>query len=80
MYVCVRGIDFPSFYDFDIGFWNLSDIMLCFICHFIRKIGGKENFNLPLKIKIIGRLGNCYLTPDSKSKPSNLVNSYISMT
>jgi hypothetical protein len=25
MYLCVRGIDFASFYDFDTGFWKSSD-------------------------------------------------------
>ena len=25
MYLCVRGIDFVSFYDFDICFYNYSD-------------------------------------------------------
>jgi hypothetical protein len=25
MYLCVRGIDFVSFYDSDIWFWNCSD-------------------------------------------------------
>ena len=25
MYLCVRGIDFASFYDFDIWFWNCSN-------------------------------------------------------
>ena len=35
MYLCVNGIDFASFYDFGIGFWNCSDSVLCFVFHFI---------------------------------------------
>jgi hypothetical protein len=32
MYLCVRGIDFVSFYDFDIWFWkcSVSVVFLCF--------------------------------------------------
>ena len=31
MYLCVGGIDFASFYDFDILFWNRSDsVVFCF--------------------------------------------------
>jgi hypothetical protein len=40
MYLCVRGIDFVSFYDFPIGFWNCSDSVLFFVCfsiYFIAK-------------------------------------------
>jgi len=29
-YLCVRGIDFASFYDFSIGFWNCSDSVVFF--------------------------------------------------
>jgi len=36
MYLCVRGIDFFSFYDFDIGFWNFSNSTVFFL-HFIIK-------------------------------------------
>jgi hypothetical protein len=32
--ICVRIIDFSSFYDFSIGFWNCSDSMVI-IFHFI---------------------------------------------
>ena len=28
MYMCVMDIDFASFYDFFIGFWNCSDSMV----------------------------------------------------
>ena len=30
MYLCVRGINFASFYDFDILFWNCSDSVVFF--------------------------------------------------
>jgi len=33
MYLCVTDIDFASFYDFSIGFWNCSDGVNIF--HFI---------------------------------------------
>jgi hypothetical protein len=29
--LCARGIAFVSFYDFSIGFWNCSDILVYFI-------------------------------------------------
>jgi hypothetical protein len=32
--LCVRGINFASFYDFDIWFWNLYDSVVFFF-HFI---------------------------------------------
>ena len=35
LYLYVRSIDFPSFYDFDILFWNCSDSVVFFIFHFI---------------------------------------------
>jgi hypothetical protein len=37
MYMCVRStcIDFASFYDFSIGFWNCSDGVVIFVFHFI---------------------------------------------
>ena len=28
MHLCIRGIDFASFYDFDIWFWNCSDSVI----------------------------------------------------
>ena len=31
MYLCVRGIDSASFYDFDILFWNCSDSVEFFV-------------------------------------------------
>jgi len=34
MYLCVRVIDFDSFYDFDIRFWNCSDSVVFFVFHF----------------------------------------------
>ena len=30
VYLCARGIEFVSFYDFSIGFWNCSDILVSF--------------------------------------------------
>ena len=30
LYLYVRSIDFPSFYDFDILFWNCSDSVVFF--------------------------------------------------
>ena len=36
MYFCVSGIDFASFYDFDILFWNCSDsVVFLFLLFFI---------------------------------------------
>jgi hypothetical protein len=32
VYLCVRGIDFVSFYDFAIGFWNCSDSVVIWNC------------------------------------------------
>jgi len=34
MYMCVRVIDFASFYDFSITFWNCSDSVV-FVASFI---------------------------------------------
>jgi len=31
---CAKGIDFASFYDFSIGFWNCSDSVVFCACHF----------------------------------------------
>jgi hypothetical protein len=36
-HVCVRGIDFASFYDFDIWFWNRADNVVFFVFHFINQ-------------------------------------------
>ena len=38
MFSCVRNYDVVSFYDFPIGFWNCSDIVV-FVLHSLR---GKE--------------------------------------
>ena len=35
MFMRVNGIDFASFYDFDIVFWNCSDSVVFFAFHFI---------------------------------------------
>jgi hypothetical protein len=35
MYLCARGIDFTSFYDFSIEYWNCSDNGVFFVFHFI---------------------------------------------
>ena len=37
MYLCIKGINFVSFYDFDILFWNCSDSVIYFVFHFIDK-------------------------------------------
>jgi hypothetical protein len=34
----VRGIDFASFYDFAIGFWNFSDGEIFLFFHFIVEV------------------------------------------
>ena len=34
-YLCVNGIDFASFYHFDISYWDCSDGAVFFIFHFI---------------------------------------------
>jgi hypothetical protein len=36
MYFCVKGIDFVSFYDCSIRFWNCSDSVVFFIFHFFK--------------------------------------------
>jgi hypothetical protein len=35
MYLCVRGINVASFYDFSIGFWKCSDSVVFFAFRFI---------------------------------------------
>jgi len=35
MYLCLRGIDLTSFYDFDFWFWNCFDSVVFFVFHFI---------------------------------------------
>jgi len=35
MHLCAKGIDFVSFYDFDIGFCNCSDSVVFFVFHII---------------------------------------------
>jgi len=35
MYMFVTGIKFGSFYDILIGFWNCSNNVVFFTCHFI---------------------------------------------
>ena len=35
MYLCVRGIDFVSFYDFCIRFWDCYDSVVFLVYHFI---------------------------------------------
>ena len=36
MYLCVRGVNLPSFYYFDICYWNCSDSVVYFVFHFIQ--------------------------------------------
>ena len=36
MYLCVRGFNFASFYNFSIRFWNCSDSVVFFVYHFIQ--------------------------------------------
>jgi hypothetical protein len=33
--LCLRGIDFASFYDFSIGIWKCSDSVVLFAFHFM---------------------------------------------
>jgi len=35
MYMCVRCINFASFYDFSVEFWNCSDSVVYFVFHCI---------------------------------------------
>jgi hypothetical protein len=35
MYMSVKGIDFASFYEFDIVFWKYFDSVVFFVFHFI---------------------------------------------
>ena len=38
MHLCVRSINFPSVYDFSIGFSKCSDSALLFVFHLIDKV------------------------------------------
>ena len=40
MHVCVNGVDFTFFYDFDIWFWNCSESVVFFILHFVDRRRG----------------------------------------
>ena len=54
MYLCVRGIDSASFYDFDILFWNCSDsVEFFFFFFFIIKITSMlfDNYMILILIK-----------------------------
>jgi hypothetical protein len=51
MYLYVRGIDFASFYDFDIQFWNCFDSVLIFVFHFL--LWQEENIRLKSSLKEI---------------------------
>ena len=45
MYLCVRGVDFVSLYDFDISFLNCSDSVVFFcVFHFITGIYCESTF------------------------------------
>ena len=55
MYLCVKGIAFASFYDFDIGLWNYSHSV--FVLHFIVQVpihkassGNKDSYFLYWKL------------------------------
>ena len=77
MYLCVRGIDFASFYNFSIVFWKCVDsswynivflffiILLCkmyFVFHF-RLLGLNVNQNVR-KISVNGvQMGCSYMNP-----------------
>ena len=39
MYMCVRGIDYASFYDFSIRFWHCSNRVELLVFHFITLAG-----------------------------------------
>jgi hypothetical protein len=38
MYMCLRGIDFGTFYNFSIAIWNCSNIMVFSVFHFIASL------------------------------------------
>jgi len=45
MYLCARGIDFASFYDFVIEFWNCSDsVVFLFFFFFYYKVYGRKRY------------------------------------
>jgi hypothetical protein len=48
MYLCVRAIDFTSFWDISIWFWNCSDVVL-FAFHFYYKQGNTFWFGMKSK-------------------------------
>jgi hypothetical protein len=45
MYLCVKDIDFASFYDFDIWFYNFSDSVL-FLFFFILLLCILDSFSI----------------------------------
>ena len=49
MYLCLRGIDFASFCDFTIGFWNYSDSMVIFVFYSIYIFQLKSDTNNVIK-------------------------------
>ena len=55
--VCVRGIDFASWYDFSSGFWNSSDSVVYFVFHFFTI----NNNKLKYDSKIWYFIDNVYL-------------------
>ena len=56
IYLCIRGINFVPFYDFDIWIWNCSDSGVCFVFYFIYSYTSYKNriririFLLPIKV------------------------------
>ena len=38
MFLCVRGVDVGSFYDFSVGFYNCSDNVVFFVSFLLHKL------------------------------------------
>ena len=61
---CVKGIDFASFYDFDIGFWNCSNSMVFLVFHSIQYkylMRWRSSNDIQLHWSVVWKCSNAYL-------------------
>ena len=66
IYLCIRGIDFASFYDFDIWFWNCFDIVSFSGFHFTesqKMIFVSCQKNVLVHTGLYHSLQNSYISP-----------------